>query len=287
LDDAESKAALIWIIGEYAERIDNAPELIEYFLENFKLESSMVQLQLLTSSVKLFLKKPGSAQEIVQKVLSLATQGNDNPDIRDRAYVYWRLLSASPQMAKSVVLVEKPPIEMDLKAVNDSVLNELIANIASLASVYYKPVSQVGQEVEIDYVERYIFSCLFTMFSVEYEEGEGESQQSAVQVAAQALGSNVVGDLLDLDFGGSSSSAPPNSATVDTDGKRPTIDDLLGDLDMPSKLSSLPVAGSPAGSILPSEPITPLMLPKSILLDQTQARGLELQVILFKNLLKS
>jgi AP-1 complex subunit beta-1 len=30
----------------------------------------------------------------------MATQNNDNPDIRDRAYVYWRLLSSSPQAAK-------------------------------------------------------------------------------------------------------------------------------------------------------------------------------------------
>jgi vesicle coat complex subunit len=30
----------------------------------------------------------------------MATQNNENPDIRDRAYVYWRLLSSSPQAAK-------------------------------------------------------------------------------------------------------------------------------------------------------------------------------------------
>jgi vesicle coat complex subunit len=59
-----------------------------------------VQLQLLTASVKLFLKKPGSAQELVQKILQTATQGCENPDIRDRAYVYWRLLSSNPQSAK-------------------------------------------------------------------------------------------------------------------------------------------------------------------------------------------
>ena len=73
---------------------------MDFFLENFKEESSMVQLQLVTSFVKLFLKKPRETQEVVQKVLNLATQGNDNPDIRDRAYIYWRLLSASPQAAK-------------------------------------------------------------------------------------------------------------------------------------------------------------------------------------------
>jgi AP-1 complex subunit beta-1 len=50
--------------------------------------------------VKLFLKKPDNNQGLVQKVLQSATADNDNPDIRDRAYVYWRLLSGDLDVAK-------------------------------------------------------------------------------------------------------------------------------------------------------------------------------------------
>ena len=46
---------MIWIIGEYAERIDNADELLESFLEAFPEELALVQLQLLTSTIKLLL----------------------------------------------------------------------------------------------------------------------------------------------------------------------------------------------------------------------------------------
>lgn len=35
---------MIWIIGEYAERIDNADELLETFLETFPEETSMVRV---------------------------------------------------------------------------------------------------------------------------------------------------------------------------------------------------------------------------------------------------
>jgi AP-1 complex subunit beta-1 len=59
-----------------------------------------VQLQLVTAIVKLFLKRPKDTQEMVQKVLNLATQETDNPDLRDRGYVYWRLLSTDPEAAK-------------------------------------------------------------------------------------------------------------------------------------------------------------------------------------------
>lgn len=59
---------MIWIIGEYAERIDNADELLESFLEGFHDENTQVQLQLLTAIVKLFLKRPSDTQELVQQV---------------------------------------------------------------------------------------------------------------------------------------------------------------------------------------------------------------------------
>ena len=36
LDEPEARAAMVWIIGEYAERIDNAGELIDGFLDAFQ-----------------------------------------------------------------------------------------------------------------------------------------------------------------------------------------------------------------------------------------------------------
>ena len=42
LDEPEAKASMIWIIGEYAERIDNADELLEQFLETFPEETTLV-----------------------------------------------------------------------------------------------------------------------------------------------------------------------------------------------------------------------------------------------------
>jgi len=139
LDEPEAKASMIWIIGEYAERIDNADELLDSFLESFHDENTQVQLQLVTAIVKLFLKRPKDTQEMVQKVLNLATQETDNPDLRDRGYVYWRLLSTDPEAAKAVVLGEKPLISDSSINLDESLLEELITNISTLASVYHKP----------------------------------------------------------------------------------------------------------------------------------------------------
>lgn len=82
-----------------------------------------VQLQLLTAIVKLFLKRPTETQTLVQSVLSLATQDSDNPDLRDRGYIYWRLLSTDPAAAKEVVLAEKPLIAEETDLLEPTLLN--------------------------------------------------------------------------------------------------------------------------------------------------------------------
>eukprot|EP00536_Pseudo-nitzschia_multiseries_P008364 jgi/Psemu1/66488/estExt_Genemark1.C_2110019 len=139
LDEPLAKASMIWIIGEYAERIDNADELLDTFLETFEEEDPAVQLQLLTATVKCFLKNPEDTQDMVQRVLDLATEESDNPDLRDRGFIYWRLLSTDPEAAKMVVLGDKPVIEDDTFRIDPSLLNVLIGQIATLSSVYHKP----------------------------------------------------------------------------------------------------------------------------------------------------
>ena len=139
LDEPMAKASMIWIIGEYAERIDNADELLDTFLETFEEEDPAVQLQLLTATVKCFLKNPDDTQDMVQRVLDMATEESDNPDLRDRGFIYWRLLSTDPEAAKMVVLGDKPVIEDDTFRLDPGLLNVLIEQIATLSSVYHKP----------------------------------------------------------------------------------------------------------------------------------------------------
>jgi AP-2 complex subunit beta-1 len=44
LDTPEAKAAMIWIVGQYADRIENADELLEDFLETFLDEAVEVKI---------------------------------------------------------------------------------------------------------------------------------------------------------------------------------------------------------------------------------------------------
>jgi len=139
LDEPEAKAAMIWIIGEYSNKIENADELLQIFIDTFHDETAQVQLQSLTAVMKLFLRRPTDTKDLIKKVLRLSTEESDNPDLRDRGYIYWRLLNESPEAAKTVVLAEKPVIKDDSTNIPKTLLNELVKHIGTLSSVYHKP----------------------------------------------------------------------------------------------------------------------------------------------------
>ncbi|CAG8491468.1 1388_t:CDS:10, partial [Cetraspora pellucida] len=214
LDEPEAKASLIWIIGEYAERIENADELIVTFLDTFRDENS----QLVTATVKLFLKKPQPTQNIVQRTLQTATSECDNPDIRDRAYIYWRLLSTDPQAAKAVVLSDKPPISVQSNTISSSLLEELISNISTLASVYHKPPETfLGRgRFGADAVQRRAI-----------EEQEEASRESPIQAQTKTN----IENLLDLDFSDTTTAAVITTSSLPSSSMSftPTanVDDLL------------------------------------------------------------
>jgi len=136
LDEPESKKSIIWVIGQYAARIENADTLLEDFVFSLADETYEVQLALLTATVKLFIARPAKGQELVLRVLSWATKEADNPDIRDRGFMYWRLLSTNLNATRQIVLSEK---KIGLESENRFAMEEYIG---SLASVYHKSPQQ-------------------------------------------------------------------------------------------------------------------------------------------------
>lgn len=143
LDEPEAKAAVIWIIGQYADRIDNSDGLLQDYLATFHDETVEVQLALLTATVKLFIQRPTKGQQLVPQVLKWCTEETDDPDLRDRGYMYWRLLSTDPATAKQVVMGQKPPITAESEKLDPRTLEELCLNVGTLATVYLKPIHQV------------------------------------------------------------------------------------------------------------------------------------------------
>jgi AP-2 complex subunit beta-1 len=140
LDEPEAKASMVWIIGQFANRIDNADELMDDLTYNFLEEPTEVQFALVTAAVKLFIYKSSSesVKALVHKVLKWTTEEIDNPDLRDRGFMYWRLLAINPTVAGEIVLAEKPAITTDADRMDRGALDQLLLHTGTLSSIYHK-----------------------------------------------------------------------------------------------------------------------------------------------------
>ncbi|KAL9042770.1 MAG: hypothetical protein Q9180_000362 [Flavoplaca navasiana] len=219
LDEPNARGSLIWIVGEYAEKISNAGDILAGFVDGFMEEFTQTQLQILTAVVKFFLKKPDQpqAQQLVQKIFQSATAENDNPDVRDRAYVYWRLLSSNPQIAQNVVLSHKPPITSTIQSLPPALLDRLLTELSSLASVYHKPPEAfIGQG-------RYGADAVQKAAIEEQLQNARENPLAAAAAAAAVSGNqpptqNNVENLLDIDFDGAAPASSQKSPAAGLSG---------------------------------------------------------------------
>ncbi|GJN93770.1 hypothetical protein Rhopal_006828-T1 [Rhodotorula paludigena] len=239
LDEPEAKASLIWILGEYADKITNAGDLISVFLDTYADEPVQVQLQCLTAVVKLFLHRPDEAQQLVQKVLALATKTADSADLRDRAYIQWRLLSSDVEVAKSVILASRPPITLATTSVSPALLDELISELGALSAAYHKPVQAfvAGGKLGADQI------------ATGKDKSEQQRREQALQAVAQGQKAE---NLLDFDddepeaegdsLAGADLFAPPSTANKSSN----PLDDLLGLFGTTTLDPSAPAAASSA-----------------------------------------
>lgn len=74
--------------------------------------------------------------------------------MRNRGYVYWRMLSEDPEAAKKVVLCTRPKIRIESSGLDPHVRDKLLTNLSMLASVYFKTPDQFVRKLRDTINER-------------------------------------------------------------------------------------------------------------------------------------
>jgi len=105
---------------------------------------------MLTAGVKIFLKFPDEAETFITNLLQKATDETRNPDVRDRAYIYWRMLSSEPEKTKIVVLSDKPILRDDTFSFESGFLDEMIENLALISSLVQKTPSELFKKEQVN-----------------------------------------------------------------------------------------------------------------------------------------
>ena len=148
----ESKAAILYIIGEYCKKIKKSTDYISIFYNDFSTLNEIVQVQILNAGVKNFLKKSKDkkAEELAINILQKCVEESINADVRDRGYFYWRLLENDPDLAKEMICCEKisfdtvedQPIEQDL-------CEDILQNITNMSCIYHIKNSDIIKKEDL------------------------------------------------------------------------------------------------------------------------------------------
>lgn len=226
LSGNDAIASCLWILGEYSHIFENAVDILEFYAKGLVNYERHVQLQLLNCSVKIYLKinqqtdskhtilNEEKMDEVMTSLLEKVTEF-DNPDLRDRAFIYWRLLSLEDNLKEvfEAMSVKGDTVEMDqYSAIEPDLVDHLIQNIALTSSVFHeKPEKLFPTQKEFDK-------------RAKEEETEGErilegkspskaaAEEQKEPASPEKKGTGEV-NIIDLDFGPDASAKEQKGAT--------------------------------------------------------------------------
>ncbi|XP_005505999.2 AP-3 complex subunit beta-1 isoform X1 [Columba livia] len=109
-----ARASILWLIGEYCERVPKiAPDVLRKTAKTFTNEDDLVKLQILNLGTKLYLTNSKQTKLLTQYVLNLGKY-DQSYDIRDRTRFIRQLIvpneksGALSKYAKKIFLAQKP-----------------------------------------------------------------------------------------------------------------------------------------------------------------------------------
>ncbi|OMO91014.1 hypothetical protein COLO4_18700 [Corchorus olitorius] len=139
VQEPKAKAALIWMLGEYSQDMQDAPYILESLVENWDEEhSAEVRLHLLTAVMKCFFKRPPETQNALGAALA-AGVADFHQDVHDRALFYYRILQYNVSVAERVVNPPKQAVSVFADTQSSEIKDRIFDEFNTLSVVYQKP----------------------------------------------------------------------------------------------------------------------------------------------------
>ncbi|KAI9908320.1 hypothetical protein PsorP6_016183 [Peronosclerospora sorghi] len=241
VEQPSAKAAVVWMLGEFGHDLRRAPYVLEKLVDSFRDEAaSSVLLELLAATMKLFFKRPPEVQSMLGRLLEMAINESNHQDVRDRALLYYRLLLQQPTDQAAAIVAQfrtDETVSVFAESIETDLMDKLFQEFNSLAVVYNKPS-------ELFVSASYLAG---TISPLEEEEAPGEDQangtydhrapqppqqpqqqpqnqhqQQQRKTATPPPPAAPSMDLLDMDFGSTSSGPVPPVAGAPTLSLLPT-----------------------------------------------------------------
>jgi hypothetical protein len=151
-NDPRGLSAIIFLLGEYGQKIENAPYILEY-LSKLEIHSSEFAYSLLLAGCKLFFKSPGEMQPILGKIFELILTNYKDVDLRDRVYYYYNLMKKDIKLAEYIICGEQNVVDYYYSEFDDEYIDQIFSEFNSLSIVYRKPEEKFVKYIPDDIQE--------------------------------------------------------------------------------------------------------------------------------------
>ena len=151
-NDPKGLSAIIFLLGEYGQKIENAPYILEY-LSKLEIHSSEFAYSLLLAGCKLFFKSPGEMQPILGKIFELILTNYKDVDLRDRVYYYYNLMKKDIKLAEYIICGEQNVVDYYYSEFDDEYIDQIFSEFNSLSIVYRKPEEKFAKYIPEDIQE--------------------------------------------------------------------------------------------------------------------------------------
>lgn len=148
-------SSLVWILGEFGEKIQYTPYILENLIENYaESETNVLINAILLASCKMFFKSPGEMQEILGKVFDFIMNNFNDVDLKDRTLYLYNLMKSNIEEAEYIICGERATVDKFLN-VEDELSEKIYTEFNSLSIIYNKPEEKfIRKFVEVDDIKK-------------------------------------------------------------------------------------------------------------------------------------
>lgn len=147
IEDPDSKASMIWLLGEYGDKILEAPYILETLIDGYSEEPAVtVKLQILIAAMKMFFQRPPEVQAMLGRLLKYAVMSDtaSSQDLHDRTLLYYRLLLTDLKNAEALFKTKIGDLAGDgtrsfSESKDEEKISQLFAEFNSLSILYGLP----------------------------------------------------------------------------------------------------------------------------------------------------
>lgn len=150
--EAEGKIAFVWILGEFGDKIEEAPYILESLTKNEMkdLNSPEFSSALMMAIYKLFFKRAPECKQLLGTIFQEIIQNSTDSTLKQQAIFLYRLLRTNITLAREVAEQKgSTDFEEFFEDKNDEVRERLFMEFNSLSVVYQKPSERFLKETEL------------------------------------------------------------------------------------------------------------------------------------------